>query len=104
MLWAVREAGWTAVTASAFRDASGTLEPGAYRTAADQLVASYDTAHGGFGRAPKFPTPNNLQFLMGLYRTFVPPSVSMMSQYSSVMQTSQAALFELKSNMFRGHP
>lgn len=50
------------------RDASGTLEPDAYRTAADQLVASYDTAHGGFGRPPKFPTPNNLQFLMGLYR------------------------------------
>lgn len=34
------------------------------RKAAEQLMASYDEEYGGFGRAPKFPTPHNLIFLM----------------------------------------
>ncbi len=32
--------------------------------AAEQLMAVYDEEYGGFGRAPKFPTPHNLIFLM----------------------------------------
>ncbi len=31
--------------------------------AAKQFSQSFDPAHGGFGRAPKFPTPHNLIFL-----------------------------------------
>jgi len=31
--------------------------------AAEQLMASYDEEYGGFGRAPKFPSPQNLLFL-----------------------------------------
>lgn len=34
------------------------------RSAADQLRRGYDRQNGGFGGAPKFPTPHNLLFLM----------------------------------------
>ena len=41
------------------------------RTLADiayqQLERSYDKEYGGFGHAPKFPTPHNLIFLMNYY-------------------------------------
>ena len=32
--------------------------------AVEQLTDLYDEKHGGFGRAPKFPTPHNLLFLL----------------------------------------
>jgi uncharacterized protein YyaL (SSP411 family) len=40
--------------------------PGAasVRRAAEQLLANADRAHGGFGGAPKFPTPANLDLLL----------------------------------------
>lgn len=41
----------------------GTLDL-AYR----QLAKSFDAQHGGFGRAPKFPTPHNLTFLLRYWR------------------------------------
>jgi len=33
-------------------------------TAFNQLSNNYDSTHGGFGRAPKFPIPHNLLFLL----------------------------------------
>jgi uncharacterized protein YyaL (SSP411 family) len=33
-----------------------------------QLKSSFDTEHGGFGTAPKFPTPHNLLFLLRYWR------------------------------------
>ncbi len=39
--------------------AAGTL-----RAAFNDLVANFDTAHGGFGGAPKFPSPHLLLFLL----------------------------------------
>ena len=33
-----------------------------------QLKRSYDREYGGFGNAPKFPSPHNLMFLMRAYR------------------------------------
>jgi uncharacterized protein YyaL (SSP411 family) len=35
--------------------------------AAVYFEAAFDPEHGGFGRAPKFPSPHNLLFLMALY-------------------------------------
>ena len=32
--------------------------------AAEQLLSSFDNEHGGFGDAPKFPSPHNLMFLL----------------------------------------
>ncbi len=34
------------------------------KTAHNQLAQSFDTRWGGFGKAPKFPTPHNLTFLL----------------------------------------
>jgi uncharacterized protein YyaL (SSP411 family) len=41
----------------------GELDPGVIQLAYAQLKARYDPAQGGFGTAPKFPTPHNLLFL-----------------------------------------
>ena len=35
--------------------------------AAEQLIKSYDSMNGGFGEAPKFPSPHNLMFLLRQY-------------------------------------
>lgn len=37
------------------------------RRAVDQYKESFDVTYGGFGEAPKFPTPHNLLFLMQQY-------------------------------------
>jgi len=37
------------------------------------LKASFDPEYGGFGRAPKFPTPHNLQFLLRYWKTVNDP-------------------------------
>jgi len=42
----------------------GELSAATIRRATDTLMQSYDREHGGFGSAPKFPTPNNLLFLL----------------------------------------
>ncbi len=40
------------------------LEKSVLDSAYQQLKSNYDTVHGGFGRAPKFPTPHQLMFLL----------------------------------------
>jgi uncharacterized protein YyaL (SSP411 family) len=42
--------------------------PEAIREAAERLARSYDPVHGGFGGAPKFPTPVNLELLLRYHR------------------------------------
>ncbi|MEW5850790.1 MAG: thioredoxin domain-containing protein [Myxococcota bacterium] len=42
--------------------------PEAIHQAAVNLARSFDPRHGGFGRAPKFPTPSTLELLMRYYR------------------------------------
>ncbi|MBO6576230.1 MAG: thioredoxin domain-containing protein [Rhodothermales bacterium] len=42
---------------------SGTIEPAWLDTAFRELTSRYDATHGGFGSAPKFPSPHNLTFL-----------------------------------------
>ena len=52
--------------ASSYSDASEVEELGevALQTASQQLVQNFDAQHGGFGTAPKFPTPMTLLFLL----------------------------------------
>jgi len=38
------------------------------KRASEQLAASFDRQHGGFGPAPKFPIPHNLTFLMRWFK------------------------------------
>ena len=40
------------------------LDPTPLQEARDQLVASFDPVHGGFGAAPKFPHPTNIERLL----------------------------------------
>lgn len=44
-----------------------TLTQEAIHKAYYQLMSSFDTLHGGFGSAPKFPAPHMLSFLMRYY-------------------------------------
>ncbi len=46
------------------RKSGGTLGDQALFKAADELKAAFDADNGGFSKAPKFPTPHNLLFLM----------------------------------------
>jgi uncharacterized protein YyaL (SSP411 family) len=50
-------------------DASGdSLGDSALKNAYQQLASRYDETHGGFGNAPKFPTPHNLSFLLRYWK------------------------------------
>ncbi|MCI8286052.1 MAG: thioredoxin domain-containing protein, partial [Firmicutes bacterium] len=48
--------------------AAGKAEPGLLETAVREYKHSFDREHGGFGGAPKFPSPHNLLFLLAYYR------------------------------------
>ena len=48
--------------------AAGELTPVVLQRGFAQLTQAYDKTYGGFGRAPKFPTPHNLMFLLSYYR------------------------------------
>ena len=50
------------------RSASNALEANAVDDAFTQLAGRYDATHGGFGSAPKFPSPHNLMFLTRYWR------------------------------------
>jgi len=50
------------------RSSGGTIEKGAIDNAFTQLASRYDATHGGFGSAPKFPSPHNLIFLTRYWR------------------------------------
>jgi uncharacterized protein YyaL (SSP411 family) len=47
-----------------FAPEEATVSPDVLRQAANTLIAQIDTVHGGFGRAPKFPHPMGLEFLL----------------------------------------
>ena len=52
----------------AHRDEGGRLGIESVQKAAMEMLGSYDHRHGGFGKAPKFPTPNHSLFLLATYR------------------------------------
>jgi hypothetical protein len=52
-----------------------------------QLSGHFDTAHGGFGEAPKFPSPHNLLFLLRYFkRTGQQPALAMVERTLSSMR------------------
>lgn len=44
------------------------LDISTLKTAYNQLSQGFDSVHGGFGNAPKFPTPHNLLFLLRYWK------------------------------------
>lgn len=57
------------------RDEPGEVNAAMVQQAANVLLRVYDPEHGGFGGAPKFPTPVNLAFLMAVYEHTPNPQV-----------------------------
>jgi uncharacterized protein YyaL (SSP411 family) len=50
------------------RSSGGALKPTVIDDAFSQLEERFDSTHGGFGSAPKFPSPHNLVFLTRYWR------------------------------------
>lgn len=48
--------------------AEGVLQESTLRQAGESLKKIFDRTHGGFGRAPKFPMPHSLAFLLRLWK------------------------------------
>ncbi len=48
--------------------AHGTIDVNSLKKAYDSLSQRFDEARGGFGTAPKFPSPHNLMFLLRYYK------------------------------------
>ena len=56
---------------SSNKTASGkSLEKDVINNAYENFVKRYDNKHGGFGNAPKFPSPHNLIFLLRYYKSY----------------------------------
>ncbi len=53
----------------------------------------FDSIHGGFGRAPKFPTPHNLLFLM-MYAKHNPNSDAMKMVEKTLIQMRKGGIFD----------
>jgi uncharacterized protein YyaL (SSP411 family) len=57
------------------------------KKAYDQLARSFDAQNGGFGTAPKFPTPHNLMFLLRYWkRTGDKPALAMVEKTLEAMR------------------
>ncbi len=66
---------------------SGAVEEGLLREAYENLAASYDDMYGGFSRAPKFPVPHNLMFLLRYWkRTGEPKALAMVEKTLAAMR------------------
>ena len=63
------------------------------RMAVSQYEQIYDEKHGGFGRAPKFPTPHNLLFLFDYYERTNAPACLHMAEHTLV-QMYRGGMFD----------
>ncbi len=61
--------------------------------AVSQYERIYDEKHGGFGRAPKFPTPHNLMFLLDHYCRYKTASCLNMAEHT-LMQMYRGGIFD----------
>ncbi len=57
-----------AIEEQPIRDATAELNKELLEAGYAQLLARFDKQHGGFGGAPKFPTPHNLTFLLRYWK------------------------------------
>jgi len=62
-------------------------------SAVQQYEHIYDEKYGGFGRAPKFPTPHNLLFLLGYYERNKTASCLRMAEHT-LMQMYRGGMFD----------
>lgn len=65
----------------------GTADQSLLRNGYEELAASFDPVNGGFGRAPKFPTPTKILFLLRYWkRTGSGPALRMAEQTLEAMR------------------
>lgn len=62
-------------------------------TAAENYEGIYDPEYGGFGQAPKFPTPHNLLFLLGYYERYKKPGCLKMAEHT-LLQMYRGGMFD----------
>ncbi len=62
-------------------------------SAAELYKRIYDQMHGGFGRAPKFPTPHNLLFLLSYYERYKDTKCLKMTEHT-LLQMYRGGLFD----------
>jgi hypothetical protein len=62
-------------------------------SAAENYEHLYDSKYGGFGQAPKFPTPHNLLFLLGYYERYKKASCLNMAEHT-LLQMYRGGLFD----------
>ncbi len=73
--------------------AEGRPDRGLIRAGVEQLQQSYDPENGGFGGAPKFPTPHNLLFLLSYERREGDASALEMVE-TTLTQMARGGLFD----------
>ncbi len=73
--------------------AAGTADVDVTHPAVRQYERSYDEKHGGFGRAPKFPAPHNLLFLLDYYERYKTTSSLDMAEHT-LLQMYRGGLFD----------
>ncbi len=61
--------------------------------AVSQYSMIYDEKHGGFGRAPKFPTPHNLLFLLSFYERYKDKKSLPMAE-NTLLQMHRGGMFD----------
>jgi hypothetical protein len=54
--------------ASSLEPSAGDINASAIQIAYEELICLFDDVHGGFGSAPKFPTPHSLTFLLRYWK------------------------------------
>jgi uncharacterized protein YyaL (SSP411 family) len=62
--------------------AAGAVDPALPDRAYRELASRYDAANGGFGSAPKFPSPHNLLFLSRYSRLEAQPQAILMADHT----------------------
>ncbi len=72
---------------------NGGLDQELQHSAVSLFKQSYDDKYGGFGRAPKFPTPHNLLFLMDYYECYGDKQALNMAEHT-LLQMYEGGIFD----------
>ncbi len=75
------------------QDSPETADTDLIHLAVRQYERIYDEKYGGFGRAPKFPTPHNLLFLLDYYERYKTPACLHMAEHA-LMQMYRGGMFD----------
>ena len=75
------------------QNSSETADLGLAHSAVSIFERIYDEKNGGFGRAPKFPTPHNILFLLSYYEQFKEQKSLEMAEHT-LLQMYRGGLFD----------